>query len=346
MKLLIILVFISFIFYYLTKKQSIKQTKKQTITQKKSTLPAWVKDSTSYQVWKKMKLAKNDPELQKEIKNHFWEQARSALEKGELDNAIQIAFNIKKLDSEWKGYEFNEKSTLGNPLFIEKYLKSMDSLKLPITDDSPENKKKIKTEMMLAMLKGENPVNTERRLREVISDFQWPEFDAWLERFREKGEWPPLWEDISWYYYLKEEAEMSELLNELTKKELIELAEQINHRIKMSIKKKEMIEVLLHAESLSREKVFSFIKNKYIPKVLRNKRMLLIHTNEFESTSMTRLEDLKDANEKFYEISGTTDSCSWCKQYFGKKFSIKDNDESAIPPIHPGCRCVIVPVVD
>lgn len=274
----------------------------------------------------------------------YWQKSKEALDSGNIGTATQMAFQARKKEAKDKGYEFTENASFGNPIYSESYVSELNKMDIPIKGVSDEVKKKLKTEIMLGTLKGENPKDTERRTRDFIEDFEWTEFDEWCKRFKSMNEWPPLWETIAEYTYLQDYP-LESLLEELTKEKLMELSAEYSANAKKSHKKELIISSLLKViTEKDRYKVLAVVNELWKPRYLREKRFLLTHSLEFSATSLKRIK-AQYQNDDFIEIGTTADSCSICKQQEKKKFKVSTLTDNDIPPFHPGCRCVVLPVV-
>lgn len=76
------------------------------------------------------------------------------------------------------------------------------------------------------------------------------------------------------------------------------------------------------------------------------KSALLAHTQMAVAVEIDKLKDWQKWGTKMVEIGTTPDSCSWCAKYTGKKMRISTLIKKQIPPIHPGCRCSVLPADD
>lgn len=215
---------------------------------------------------------------------------------------------------------------------------------IPIKGISEETKERLRTEIMLGTLKGENPRDTERKIRDFLDDFEWPEFDEWCRKFKSMNEWPPLWDTIAEYIYLQGYP-IEALLEELTKDQLMQLSIEYSANAKKSHKKELIIESLVKKiPEQDRQKILAIVNQEWKPKHLREKRFLLTHSLEFSATSLKRIEE-QYGNDEYIEIGIAPDSCSICQQKAKKKFKVATLTEKDIPPFHPGCRCVVLPVI-
>lgn len=274
----------------------------------------------------------------------YWQKSKEALNNGDIDKATQLAFQARKKESENKGYEYTENSSFGNPLYTKSFVSEIKKLDIPIKGISEEAKEKLRTEIMLGTLKGENPRDTERRTRDFLDNFEWPEFDEWCRKFKSMDEWPPLWDTIAEYIYIQEYP-MEALLQELTKDQLMQLSNEYPANAKKSHKKELIIESLVKIiPEQDRNKILAFVNQEWNPKYLREKRFLLMHSLEFSATSLKRIKGQYE-NDEYIEIDITPDSCSICQQKAKKKLKVATLTEKDIPPFHPGCRCGVLPVI-
>ncbi len=274
----------------------------------------------------------------------YWQKSKEALNNGNIDKATELAFQARKKEAESKGYEFAESSPFGNPLYTKSFVLEMKKMDIPIKGISDETKEKLRIELMLGTLKGENPINTERKTREFLQDFEWQEFDKWCLIFKEKGEWPPLWDDIAEYFFMQEYP-IEILLHFLKKEHLLQLATDYSVEMKKSLKKEDMISTLhIAMPETDREKILAIVKELWMPRYLREKRFLLLHTLEFSATSLKRIKEQYGSDE-YIEIAITPYSCSICKQKEKKKLKVSTLKQDDLPPFHPGCRCGVLPVI-
>lgn len=218
---------------------------------------------------------------------------------------------------------------------------------LPVTEAADEDKKKAQEIMAAAASKGENPRHIGGKIAAALPSFQWADFDTWVKRFREAGEWPPLWDDVAEYYYAQEEASVEELLAWLKKDALLRLAEKKGITLKKSTKKDDMLAVLNSSlTDTDRQDVLALLYPDVENALHRAKSELLGHTEMALSVEKVKLADWQKWGTKLVEIGTTPDSCSWCAKYAGKKMKIETLITKQIPPIHPGCRCSILPADD
>lgn len=273
----------------------------------------------------------------------YWQKSKEALNNGDIDKATRLAFQARKKEAEGKGYEFTENSSFGNPLYTKSFVSEIKKLDIPIKGISEEAKEKLRTEIMLGTLRGENPRDTERKTREFLGDFVWPEFDEWCNKFKSMNEWPPLWETIAEYIYLQEYP-IEALLEELAKEQLLQLSEEYSANAKKSLKKELIIEILVKViPEQDRNKILAIVNQAWLPRYQREKRFLLTHSLEFSATSLKRVKEQYE-NDGYIEIGIAPDSCSICQQKAKKKLKVAVLTEKDIPPFHPGCRCVVLPV--
>ncbi|MFQ5715270.1 MAG: hypothetical protein ACE5GU_14680 [Candidatus Scalinduaceae bacterium] len=195
--------------------------------------------------------------------------------------------------------------------------------------------------------------DVESKSRDVLIDFEWPEFDKFCKLFKESGEWPHLWDTIAKYTYLQE-CSIEELLNELTKKQLFETADKYSANVKKNYKKEKIIEVLIGTISENdKDKLLEIVNQEWKPKFLDTKRYLLEDALDSYYPKLTGIKELfyeeneAGAHIKQIEIDAAGfNDCSICSDMHGKKFKVKSLDKKNIPPFHPGCRCVILPVIE
>ena len=205
-----------------------------------------------------------------------------------------------------------------------------------------ETAKKVQGVMDAAVGRGIGPRDTERKLRDVVDDFDWPEFDQWCARFKQSGEWPYLWDDVAEYCDLQE-ARIDALLEMLKKDALIELAGLAKVTIKKSWTKPNIIAALLAAKPpLDRQMVMEKVDKIWKPRYLRGKRFLFTHTTECREHTKEQLTRFRSLDfVSTVEIVGT-DDCPICKRMAGKKISLRSATPDKLPPYHPGCRCTIL----
>lgn len=281
---------------------------------------------------------------EKTTSQECWQKSKEALNNGDIDKATQLAFQARKKEAESKGYEFSENASFGNPLYTKSFVSEMAKLDIPIKGISEEAKKKLRTEIMLGTLKGENPRDTERRTRDFLDDFEWPEFDEWCSKFTSMDEWPPLWDTIAEYISMQDYP-IEALLQELTKDQLMQLSEEYSANAKKSHKKELIIESLVKIiPEQDSHKILAFVNQEWKPRYLREKRFLLLHSLEFSATSLKRIKE-QYKNDEYIEIGITPDSCSICQKKAKKKLKVATLTEKDIPPFHPGCRCGVLPVI-
>lgn len=272
----------------------------------------------------------------------YWDQCKSALKNGNIEKATSLAFKARQREAKDKGYEFTESSSFGNPLFVKNYVEQLKQLEIPIQDVPDDVITNFRVELMLGTLKGENVKDTERRTRDIIDDFKWPEFDDWCIKYKTAGDWPPLWDVIADYTYLQE-ASIDVLLQELTKQQLLSLSKEYAVQVKKSAKKDELINVIAPSIPENQKRnILDIVNLKWKPRYLRKKRFLLLHTVSFRSTSKERIDD-KYSKDKFIRISSTPDSCTFCKSKAVEKLKVSGIKKDDIPPFHPGCRCLVIP---
>ncbi len=223
----------------------------------------------------------------------------------------------------------------------------LPEMPLPITGATDDNMNKAKEIMKASASKGENPRHIGGKIAATLSPFQWEDFDIWVKRFREAGEWPPLWDDVAEYFYAQEDATVEELIAALKKDVLLQLAEKKGITLKKSAKKEEMLSVLnASLKDADRQDVLALLYPDGDKALHRAKSELLGHTEMALSVEKVKLTDWQKWGTKFVEIGTTPDSCSWCLKYAGKKMKIETLINKQIPPIHPGCRCSILPADD
>lgn len=220
----------------------------------------------------------------------------------------------------------------------------VSGMQLPITGAADEDMKKAQAIMAESASKGENPKHIGGKIAAALPSFQWEDFDIWLKRFREAGEWPPLWEDVAEYYYAQEVAPVEELLASLKKDVLLQLAGKKGITLNKSAKKDDMLSALSSLlTDTDRQEVLSLLYPDGEKALHRAKSELLGHTETARSVEKVKLADWQKWGTKLVEIGTTPDSCSWCAKYAGKKMKIETLIKKQIPPIHPGCRCSIRP---
>jgi hypothetical protein len=214
-------------------------------------------------------------------------------------------------------------------------------IKLPdisgVSDDAKIHLKKIISDNTLDIAR------MERQARNFLNDFQWPEFDDWLNRFKQIAYWPYMWGSIGAYLEIQD-ASLSDLLNELTKDQLLRLANESAISTKKSHSKKQLLDSISKATpGPDRLKVLEIVNQEWHPRYLRDKRTVLIHSMLFRSNVKERLDRIKDPDTisiiKHIEISAT-DDCPICKEKSKNKLNLTSVTETDLPPFHPGCRCI------
>jgi hypothetical protein len=248
--------------------------------------------------------------------------------------------------------ELPAKTTQASQVTIEEVTRSQHAdqfskMSLPITGAIDEDIIKVKEIIKAALSKGENPRQIGGKIATALSPFQWEDFDIWVKRFRKAGEWPPLWDDVAEYYYAQEEASVEELIALLKKEDLLQVAEKKGINLKKSAKKDEMLAVLnVSLTDTDRQDVLVLLYPEGDKALHKAKSYLLGHTVMALSVEKVKLANWQKWGIKFVEIMTTPDSCTWCEKFADKKMKIETLIKQQIPPIHPGCRCTILPADD
>ncbi|MDA8104663.1 MAG: hypothetical protein M0Z71_04720 [Nitrospiraceae bacterium] len=75
----------------------------------------------------------------------------------------------------------------------------------------------------------------------------------------------------------------------------------------------------------------------------RVKSEMLAHSLSAWAVTEDKLKDWQTRGIKMIEIAPAPDCCSWCAKYKGKKIRAATLLKKKIPPVHPGCRCGVLP---
>ncbi|MGA3086058.1 MAG: hypothetical protein ABSE95_14895 [Thermodesulfobacteriota bacterium] len=197
-------------------------------------------------------------------------------------------------------------------------------------------------------------------LDEIPDDFQWDDYDKWFAIFKEADEWPYMWSESKKYTQTLKEFPLksfNEIIHSLTKEEIINLTKKLDAVLtkQKSTKKVELVQnfliVIKGKEDLIKqhliEEHFNWWNNFWrkfgMP---REKKKLLFHSIQGIAIIEENLADFRNLDIiKEVEIDTPTDSCSFCKKYTKKRYSL--NQAFNIRTIgHPGCRCSVRPLVD
>lgn len=107
----------------------------------------------------------------------------------------------------------------------------------------------------------------ERKARSFLNDFQWPEFDDWFDRFKQMDYWPYMWGSIGSYVQIQN-ASLPDLLKELTKDQLQNLAGEDSVPIKKSHSKKQILDSFEKATTKpDRTKVLEIVNQNGVPAI-------------------------------------------------------------------------------
>jgi hypothetical protein len=185
----------------------------------------------------------------------------------------------------------------------------------------------------------------EDELRKVVlTDFEWPEFDAWCKVFEKSEDWPYFWGDIAYYMEPTENCANEDLLDALHKNQLLPLADKYGVKIKKSMSKKDLVKVLGGSiPSEGRQFVIDTLERIAFPKYLKAKLFLLgwhlKYCNEYAVKNVKKKYPAYMA--KYVRIETLPVSCSVCRKHGREKLLIAALTQKDLPPYHIGCRCSV-----
>jgi len=285
----------------------------------------------------------------KETSIEYWQKSVEALKNGGLDKAAEFAFRARKKEAQSRGYDLAEDTIFGNPLHAKRPASEVDRFEIPIAGVSKETIAKLKTEVTLGILKGENPRATERQTRDSLEDFEWPEFDQLCNEFILTNGWPPFMYMISAYYEIQESS-IEQLLKELKKGQLLQLAREYSVNAKKSQTRAIIIKLL--ADVIPEQgglKILELVNEKWTPIYLREKRYLLIHMLTMEAYWDGALSEYEAAERVIGDVvikvqwwtARDEYVCPVCAARHGNIFTRSEVKKIGVP--HPGCRCALLP---
>jgi hypothetical protein len=224
---------------------------------------------------------------------------------------------------------------------------TMDVLSSDFPGISKEIKDRIVEIMRSSAYARAEAVEDELR-KVVLTDFEWPEFDAWCKVFEKNDDWPYFWGDIAYYKEPTDNLSNEDLLDALHRNQLLSLADEYGVKVKKSISKKELVKVLGEPiPSEGRQFVIDTIDRIAFPKYLKAKLFLLgwhlKYCNEYAMKNVKKKYPAYAA--KYVRIETLSLSCSVCRKHAGRKLLIADLTRKDLPPFHIGCRCGVEPIL-
>ena len=179
----------------------------------------------------------------------------------------------------------------------------------------------------------------------IASDYQWPDFDAWAEHFRCKGEWPYMWKQYPEVYLPMPEMPncITGALKYLSVANMRDLLKQKGKSFKPALKKRSEFECAI-VENITIDDIIDIIPQCYKQEVetfLSNKQIgrasLLIHTLNATTFALRNKYQRARLPNKV-KLATSTAGCP-VEDEFAKQYMKGKIDSS--PPFFPGDRTIL-----
>ncbi|MCG6552932.1 MAG: hypothetical protein L7F77_11425 [Candidatus Magnetominusculus sp. LBB02] len=261
----------------------------------------------------------------------FERRIKEVISNSNLKKADDLALQFRTVEAKSKGYEAPFCSMSSLPM-----LNIYQEIEIPISNVSERKVTAIRKTLMYCELTGESHQEIYKKVSKLLTkDFEWREFDYYLNEFKNIGIWPAMWYKIGRYFYIKDDAPVEELLYLSTKEELLDISREYPVKLFKSNKKDVMVNKLLEVIH-DRDEVAIIYLDMFIEEKIR----LLIHTLSSMAYGYRRYLDIKDST--YYDkaqIAYIDDTCPICKKMSAKTFTKDAITLDQCPPYHPGCRC-------